>query len=66
MPDWLHGIADVTGVLGFAFGIWAYWRERSTRKRLEATEQELSKQLVSVKAIDAVADRASIYRDKVW
>jgi hypothetical protein len=66
MPIWLTWLNDITGVVGFAFAIWAYMRERGTRKRLEQTEADLKKQLDYVRAMDAAAEQANIYRERVW
>ena len=63
MFDWLHQVADITGVLGFAFGVWAYYKERGTRKRLEEKERELAD---TTRALDRQADKATIYRDQAW
>ncbi len=66
MPEWLNWLNDITGIAGFGFAIWAYLRERGTRKRLEAAEAELAKQLEYVRAIDAAAEQANVYRERVW
>jgi hypothetical protein len=66
MADWLNWLNDITGIAGFAFAIWAYLRERATRKRLETAEAELEKQLNYIKAVDAAAEKANFYREKVW
>lgn len=66
MPDWLNWLAAITGILSFFFSIPAFLRERVTRKRLEAAEAELSNQLTYIRAIDATAQKAQVYRERVW
>jgi hypothetical protein len=66
MPEWLNWLAAITGILGFFFSIPAYFRKRGTRKGSGAVKAEHANQLNYIRAIDATAKKADVYRERVW
>ncbi|MGO9487298.1 MAG: hypothetical protein ACLPX9_22420 [Rhodomicrobium sp.] len=57
MPDWLNWLAAVTGIVGFPFSIWVYFRESRTRRSLEDAKGLFEKQQAELKAAQIDLDR---------
>ncbi len=69
MPEWLNWLSAICGIVGFAFGIWVYLRERrfrtaleaaqadleTTKKAVESTKQQLGQQLSHLEKMIAYA-----------
>lgn len=51
----------VFGFLGFVFGLWRYYKERSARNQLKKRQQELNQALERLKHLEAFASGLKQY-----
>lgn len=56
MADWINIFSSLCGIIGFAFGIWKYWRERQLRAVLNEKTAELDRARSRLQTLEAYAD----------